>query len=110
MSVDRERLRHDVGKYIARVATNVPPGSPVPPALAPLLLRDVYGRADEPSMRLRFRELTPGADDPVLTACRRELDALASLESPARAGDAETLTEVADRARRVARMLREWTP
>ena len=44
MSDDGERRRalaHDVGKYVARIARNVPAGGPVPAGLLPLLVKDL---------------------------------------------------------------------
>lgn len=108
MSVDRERVLHDVGKYVARTAMNVPAGAPVPPALAELLLRDVYGRSGEPRMSATFDALVGATDDAALTECRERLRAMDGLEDAARAGDAEALETLAALARAVAERLKEW--
>ena len=108
MSTDRERLVHDVGKYVARTAINLPPGRPIAPALAQLLLRDVYGRDDEPRMSAVFDALVGETTDVALVACRAELRAIDALEEPSRRGDEAALAEVAEHARAVAERIRAW--
>lgn len=108
MSLDRERLLHDVGKYIARTATNLPAEAPIPPPLAQLLLRDVYGRGEEPAMSETFDALVGASDDPALVACRERLAAIDALESQARAGEPQALSRVAALAREVSEALNAW--
>ena len=108
MSVDRERVLHDVGKYVARTAMNLPEGALVAPALAELMLRDVYGRGDEPRMSETFDDLVGEADDPVLAECRECLRAIDALEAEARAGEADALGRIATLARSVAAQLKAW--
>ncbi len=108
MSVDREKVLHDVGKYIARTAMNLPPGAQVSPGLAELLLRDVYGRGDEPRMSDTFDALVGEAEDPLLAECRDCLTEIDALEEKARAGDSEALGAIATLARSVAERLKRW--
>jgi len=108
MSPDRERVLHDVGKYVARTATNLPEGALVSPALADLLLRDVYGRGDEARMSATFDSLVGETDDPILTECRECLRTIDGLEADARSGDPDALARVAALARRVAARLKDW--
>lgn len=108
MTVDRERVLHDVGKYIARTATNLKDGTPVTPVLADMLLRDVYGRPGEPRMSETFDALVPTPDDPVLADCRECLRAIDALEADARVRDPDALAKVAAIAREVAAKLKAW--
>jgi len=108
VSVDREKVLHDVGKYIARTATNLAPGARIPPALAPLLLRDVYGGDDEPPMSATFDALVGESDDPLLGECRAWLSEIDALEGKARAEEPEALARVAVLARSVADRLKGW--
>jgi hypothetical protein len=50
-------LHHDVGKYLTRVARNVPPGAPCPPALARMLLDDLYATHRGARASARFGQL-----------------------------------------------------
>lgn len=106
--IDRERVLHDVGKYIARTAMNLPEGALVSPPLADLMLRDVYGRGDEPRMSETFDALVGETDDPILGECRGCLKDLDALEAGARAGEPDALVRVATLARRVAARLKAW--
>ncbi|MBO6939234.1 MAG: hypothetical protein JJ863_29965 [Deltaproteobacteria bacterium] len=108
MSVDRERVLHDVGKYVARTAMNLPEGALVAPALAELMLRDVYGRGDEPRMSETFDALVGETDDPVLGECRDCLQEIDALEGDARAGDVDALTRIATLARSISERLKAW--
>ncbi len=108
MSIDRERVLHDVAKYVARTAMNLPEGALVAPALAELLLRDVYGRRDEPRMSETFDALVGETDDPVLLECRECLGEIDGLETEARAGEPAALTRIATLARSVADRLKAW--
>lgn len=86
MSDAAERIAHDVGKYVARIAKNVPPGSPVPPALGPLLVKDLYG---PPRPSARFEELAPDVDDARIERVRASFAELDRLEEGVRAGKPE---------------------
>ena len=107
--IDRERaslLAHDVGKYVARVAKNVAPGGPMPAALVPLLVKDLYelagGRASA-----RFEELARGAIDPRIEQVRAHLASIDSLEARVRAGEPAACVEACDHARRIEAALSE---
>ena len=106
--MNRERLRHDVGKYIARTACNLPETAQVPQALVPLLLRDLYGdpSSGEPRASETFERLTGGDTDAVLGECRQHLKLIDDLEASSRRGNAEALAQIASAARAVARLLR----
>ena len=82
------RLAHDVGKYIARIARNVPAGEPVPSALVPLLIRDLYERPGE-----SFEELAEGLEHASLDEARVHLKRLSVIESAVRQGQPEPCTE-----------------
>ena len=107
-SSDRERLLHDVAKYIERTATNVPKGAPVPGALAPLLARDLYGREGEEPMAARFDRLAAGVTDDALRRCRARLARIETLEPAVRASEPAALAEAVELARAVAIDLRAW--
>ncbi len=51
------RLVHDVGKYLARTARNLPAGCALDAALLDMLCRDLYGDARSPRPSARFAEL-----------------------------------------------------
>ncbi len=101
-------LAHDVGKYIGRIARNVE--GEVPPALAPLLLRDVYETQDGQPALARLDALRPAlgplAHDARVVAARDALQRAAALESAARAGDPAALGALVAIARAVESQLR----
>jgi hypothetical protein len=101
-------LAHDVGKYIGRIARNV--DGEVPPALAPLLLKDVYETHDGRPALARLASLTPAlgpyAEHPRLLAARDALERAARLEPSARALDPAALRALVDLAREVESQLR----
>lgn len=51
------RLVHDVGKYLARTARNLPAGGALDAALLDMLCRDLYGDSRSPRPAARFAEL-----------------------------------------------------
>lgn len=79
------RLAHDVGKYVARIAHNVPPDGPIPSGLVPLLAKDLYEHPGGGRPSARFAELAP--DDPALRPVREALAAIDALEADVRAAD-----------------------
>ena len=93
------RLRHDVAKYIVRVAQNV--GAEVPASLAPLLLRDVYGAAEA------FERDRLCLSDKARAQCDEAFAALRQLEPSARAGELASLRRVLMHARAIARAIDE---
>lgn len=106
--IDRETasaLAHDVGKYVARVAKNVAPGDPVPAALWPLLVKDLYDVTGARASA-RFEALAPAIDEPRLEQARARLAAIDALEESVRAGDDEACREACAHAREVEALLR----
>ena len=103
----RSRLAHDVGKYVARIARNVPPGAEVPPALVPLLLKDLYETSGGRRASARFAELCAelAAPHPSLDAARTSLARIDELERAVRAHDPAALREAASLARGVGDLL-----
>ncbi len=97
-------LAHDVGKYIARVATNVPPGEPVPSALVPLLIKDLYELPGAQRASARFDELAP--EDSALQAVRESLREIDALEARVRAGEDDACQRACELARSVEAALR----
>ena len=100
------RLAHDVGKYIARIARNVPEDGPVPAALVPLLVKDLYeapggGRPSE-----RFEALAATLSDPRLAVVRADLAALDALEPAVRAAEERACREACRLARGIESALR----
>lgn len=103
-------LAHDVGKYIARAARNLPAQGELPPALADMLVRDVFEtHAGRPALA-RFDELAPElaelTSDARLDAVRSLLASAAPLEHAAREGDAASLRALAAIALSVESSLR----
>jgi hypothetical protein len=101
-------LVHDVGKYIARIASNVKAGD-VPPALVPLLARDLYelpsgGRASE-----RFAALSVGLEkNEYLQTAKKHLATIDRLEPGVRAGEPEACKDACVLALNVAAVLRAY--
>jgi hypothetical protein len=104
-------LLHDVGKYVARTARNVPAGAPIAGAFASMMLRDVYETWRGARASARFDDLAAelrGAldHDPRLSRARERLASIDALEPRARSGDAAALAEIAALARGVEDDLR----
>jgi hypothetical protein len=99
----RARLNHDVGKYIARAASNIASG-PVPAALHAMLIDDLYGSQERRRASERLRALSARAPDGVLGM----LDEIAALETAVRRGDAEAIQSAASLARQIRDALRAW--
>lgn len=104
----RAALAHDVGKYVARTARNLRDGH-CPPALLPLLLRDLYD-ADDGKASARFGKLVfaigPEAHaefDGVVRAFA-EID---RLEPEVRAGGLDAVSKVARLALEISARLLE---
>lgn len=101
-------LAHDVGKYVARIARNVAPDGPVPSALVPLLVRDLYELPGGVRASQRFEELAASLPAHAsVEAARRALQAIDALESGVRHGDVEACRAACAHAREVERLLRE---
>jgi len=78
-------LAHDVGKYVARIARNVDPTGPMPAALIPLLVKDLYELPTGGPASRRFAELAD--DDEALIPVRVALAEIDTLESGVRSGE-----------------------
>lgn len=101
-------LAHDVGKYVARAARNLPAEGPIPSVLVDMLRRDV--RAPLPSgvlPRARFDELARTLPDRAeLDEVRAAFDAIDARAAALEAGDTATVREVAAHARAIEAALR----
>ncbi|MEM9189148.1 MAG: hypothetical protein AAGF12_08225 [Myxococcota bacterium] len=100
-----KRLAHDVGKYIARTATNLRPGAPVPEVLAKMLEKDLYATDGERPASAIFDAMRPGLDEArdeafakALDDVREHLRQIDALEGRVRGRDSEALAEVSRRA------------
>ena len=100
-------LSHDVGKYVARIARNVPIGGDVPNALAPLLVKDLYDTHAGRRASARFEELagTLAARHPSIDVARASLARIDALEAAVRAHEPAALREAAALARAVGDIL-----
>jgi hypothetical protein len=103
-------LAHDVGKYVARAARNLPAEGEIPRALAEMLVRDLWEtHAGRPALA-RFDELAPKlfalTGDARLGEVRALLESAAAHERPARAGDATALRALAALALSIESTLR----
>lgn len=110
MAIDRELralLSHDVGKYVARIARNVPAGGAVPAALAPLLVKDLYETHAGKRASARFAELADSlaAAHPAVDVARASLARIDALEAAVRAHEPAALREAAALARGVGDLL-----
>ncbi len=97
---ERERalaLRHDVSKYILRVAMNV--DQSCPPGLLTMLLADLYGPPD-PSAR--FEALAVGIEATEITLVRQCFAELRSLKEDIGAGEAAAVSRGLALAREIA--------
>ena len=97
-------LAHDVGKYVARTAHNLPDG-PIAPAIVQMLIRDLWalpagGRASEVFARLAAPLCAAGPPDARLEQARTLLAEIDALEPDVRA-------ERPDGVRRAARLALE---
>jgi TPR repeat protein len=103
-------LAHDVGKYVARAARNLPAEGEIPAVLAEMLVRDLWETHAGRPARARFDELAPElfalTGDPRLTAARALLESTSAHEQAARAGDATALRALAALALSVESTLR----
>jgi len=96
------RLVHDVGKYVARTARNLPP-APTPEMLD-MLVRDLYELRPGRRASALFAELAP--PDPSLAGVRALFAEVDGLEPSVRAGDAAAVARAAELARQIERTLR----
>lgn len=87
------RLRHDLGKYIARTARNVDATTPLDAELLAMLCDDLYATYDGTRASLLFARLAdeladePAASPASLTRVRELLQELDAIESAVRRGE-----------------------
>lgn len=98
------RLCHDVGKYVARTARNLP--ARPPPELVDMLARDLYELRPGRRASALFDELAAGLLRPSLAPVRDLLTEVDALEPRVRAGDAAAVARAAAIAREIERRLR----
>ncbi len=98
------RLAHDVGKYVARTARNLPPGRPAAPLHA-MLVADLYGAPGAPGPLAVFDALSKGIDEPAVEAARERLRAIGGLEDDVRRGDGAAIERAAALALEVDELL-----
>lgn len=103
-------LVHDVGKYITRVARNLPKDGPVPPVLVGMLAKDLYETHRGRRASVRFEELASDVPDEPRSAVRALLSEIDALESSVRGGDAVAVRRAAALALEVDAHLRALAP
>ncbi len=103
------RLVHDVGKYVSRMARNLP-GGKVPKALVDLLVTDLYAFEDGRSPLTLFDELSLPLDALIgnthLKECRRMLEQIDQIEHEVRQGEKMAVHRAASLAIDVDELLR----
>jgi hypothetical protein len=97
-----QRLVHDVGKYVARTARNLPPAPTT--EMIEMLIRDLYELRPGRRASALFAELAP--PEPALDGVRALLAEIDALEPAVRAGDGPAVTRAATLARDVEQALR----
>jgi hypothetical protein len=104
-------LAHDVGKYVARAARNLPPEGAIPKVLIDMLRRDLFAPLPSgPTPRARFDALATeitaaGVTDPRLAEVRARFDALLVLADDIAAADVVAIREAASIALAIERAL-----
>jgi hypothetical protein len=101
---DLSRLVHDVGKYVARTARNLP-SEPTPEMLA-MLINDLYELRPGQRASARLAELAAFAGAPPLDDVRVLLAEIDALEPAVRAGEPAAVTRAAALACEVEARLR----
>lgn len=102
------RLSHDVGKYVARTARNLPPviSQPLDGMLHKMLIADLYGEAGAPRPGQRFVTLVATSAEPHLDGVRAAFVELEGLEQKVRAGELAAIERAAQLARDIDVQLR----
>ncbi|MGE0786026.1 MAG: hypothetical protein AB7S26_10085 [Sandaracinaceae bacterium] len=103
--LDRAALAHDIGKYVCRIARNVPDGGPFPAALAPLLAKDLYELPGGGRPSAAFDARAPSGDLPEVRGAFARIDAI---EPDVRAGDPTACLEACALARAIDDALRAY--
>lgn len=103
-------LAHDVGKYVARTARNLPAG-PVPAVLLEMLAKDLWalpagGSASEVFARLAAPLLSSSSPDPRLAEVHARLAEADGLEAAVRGGDDAAVRRACALALEVEALLR----
>lgn len=104
------RLAHDVGKYVARVARNLPPAGAVPAPLVAMLVKDLFelqkGKRASAVLSELAGDLEPIVRDERVARARELLAEADTLEPRIRAGDADAVRRGAQIALEVESSLR----
>lgn len=102
------RLAHDVGKYVARTASNLPAviTEPLDGALRKMLIADLYGEATGPRPGQRFATLAATLVEPRLEAVRAAFTELDAIEEKVRTGELASLQRAVELARDIDVQLR----
>jgi predicted RNA-binding protein associated with RNAse of E/G family len=98
----RTRLVHDVGKYVARTARNLPPAPTA--EMLEMLVRDLYELRPGRRASAVFAELAPA--EPALDGVRALLAEVDTLEPAVRAGEPAAVARAVAIAREVEQRLR----
>lgn len=99
-------LHHDVGKYITRIARNVPTGAAIPASLGAMLNKDLYETHKGTRASARFAELvtllpSPLREQQLLRDAARALQRIDDAEAAVRALDPVAVARVIEDAREV---------
>jgi hypothetical protein len=101
----RARLLHDVGKYVARTARNLPESPSL--ELVDMLARDLYALRPGRRASQLLDEISAGLEHPLIRAARVLLGEADRLESRVRRADHRAVARVAAIAREVEQLLLE---
>lgn len=103
-------LVHDVGKYITRVARNLPKEDPIPAVLVGMLAKDLYETHRGRRASVRFDELASDMPEGPRSEVRALLSEIDGLEVSVRAGDPVAVRRAAALALEVDARLRALAP
>ena len=104
-------LAHDVGKYVARAARNLPREGAIPKVLTDMLVRDLYAQLPSgPTPRDRFEVLAAdlgdaGVDDARLAEVRARFEGIGPLREAIVSGDLAAIRSAAADALEIERSL-----
>jgi hypothetical protein len=77
------KLAHDVGKYVARAARNLPPKGPIPGVIVDMLWKDLFGTlggGETPVQRFEALASQLATNDPRIADVRARFARVAALE------------------------------
>lgn len=103
----RALLLHDVGKYVTRIARNLPKEGPIPAALAAMMTKDLYETHRGRRASVRFEELSEALDARARSEARALLATIDGLEDAVRAANEAALREAGAAALALEALLRE---